>query len=180
MGCWLSGCVLFAWMSFYGVCHASESWFEPLSRDLFQFEDGRVSLCCVSGSGLLFLLTLGARWNETPHPSGCLVVQYGGIVDVWNANRKSSCGRGRKLVAWSLALWSFLSLSSFFLAHLPFPILETSCLRSPLLPGLRIPSSPRERTDTHIRKVDSLPIVAGRDGSSDGRTPQDHEYAHNR
>lgn len=41
----------------------------------------------------------------------------------------------------------------------------TRCLLSSTFAWATYPPPPRERTDTHIRKVDSLPMVAGRDGS---------------
>lgn len=52
-----------------------KSWFELLSRDLFQFEDGCVSLCCVPGSGLLFLQALGPGRTRrlVPRVAWCVV-----------------------------------------------------------------------------------------------------------
>lgn len=65
----------------------SESWFEPLSRDLFILEDVCVSSCCVSGSGLLFLWAFGLGGTRRLL-FGMPGVQYGGIAVVRRYKQK--------------------------------------------------------------------------------------------
>jgi hypothetical protein len=141
-----------------------------------------MSLCCVLGLGLLFLRGLMLGRSETPFLSGSLACSMM-ACRTSVIKQKVFIGRGRKLaVVVSCTIGrSSVALFLLFLAHPPFPILGARFLLSSTFAWATYPLLPRERTDTHIRKVDSLPIVAGREGSVEGAAlPWNHEYAHNR
>jgi len=158
-GCRSSGCVFFAPAPFCGTCRASSL---GSSSYRVTFSNSRTVVCrCAACRVRVCCSSRPSGPAERDASSlGTPGLQYDGIVTIWNVNRKSSFGRSRKLVARSLALWSFFCLLSFRPRASTSPYTWNTLSSGSTFARATYTSPPRELTDMHIGKVDSLPRSA--------------------